>query len=131
MRSRCTASVSPGAAPSTKNGPVWGFPPSVTSSPAASYPEESTHQVCTVSPLATCSTGSCDPIVTWKCSGSKSCVAMRQHLREILVAAAAEADDDVRLLQLARASKRVRRLERRNDPFGARQNTEGIERLVV
>ena len=35
MRSKRTASVSPGSAPSTKNGPVCGLPPSVMSLPSA------------------------------------------------------------------------------------------------
>src|SRR4029453_8606334 len=130
-RSNWTASVSPGAAPSTKNGPVCGLPPSVICVSVWSQPPESTHHVRTVSPLSTRRTGSCEPIGMWKCVGSKSCVATRQHLLQVLVAAAAEADEDIRLFELARARERVRRLQCGDDPLGARQRAERVERFLV
>jgi hypothetical protein len=64
-RSSVTSRTSPGSAPSTKNGPVWGLPRAVTSSPVWSRPSASTVVVAIVSPLATRSTGSWEPIVVW------------------------------------------------------------------
>ena len=54
-----------------------------------------------------------------------------EHLGQVLVAAAAEADEDQLRVELARARERVRRLERRDDPLGAREVAERGERLLV
>ena len=50
---------------------------------------------------------------------------------EVLVAAAREAHDDQVGVEVVDAGERVCRLERRDDPLGARQAVEGRERLVV
>ena len=52
-RSKRTSSVSPGCAPSTKNGPVCGLPPGWICSRRWSRPPASTHHVSIVSPSAT------------------------------------------------------------------------------
>jgi hypothetical protein len=55
--SKRTASVSPGSAPSTKKGPVWGLPRSATRCLCWSWPRASMVVVSTVSPEAMWSTG--------------------------------------------------------------------------
>ena len=62
-RSKVTDNMSPGSAPSMWNGPVCGFPHSVTRLPEASAPALSTVVVITVSPGLIRRTGSCAPIV--------------------------------------------------------------------
>src|SRR6185295_11026720 len=74
---------------------------------------------------------SCEPSETWKTVGSKSCVATREHLLEILVAAPAEAYEHVCLVALTSPRQGVSRFERRDDPFGPRQRAERLERLPV
>src|SRR6185295_892557 len=59
----------------------------------------------------------------------RSCV--REDLGEILVTAAREADDDQLRGQAVDPRERMRRLERRDDPLGACEPPEGLERLVV
>src|SRR5689334_23353582 len=77
------------------------------------------------------STGSCEPSVTWKTVGSKSCVAVSQHLFQILVASAAEAHEHERLVELARPRQRMCRLESGDDPLAARELAKGLQRLLV
>src|SRR6266849_551446 len=55
----------------------------------------------------------------------------RQHLGEVLVAAAAEADEDQLRVELPGARERVRRFERGDDPLGACEVAERLERLRV
>ena len=57
MRSKRTASTSPGIALWTKNGPVCGLPPRTRVTPFSSAPPASTVVVCTVSPGQIVSTG--------------------------------------------------------------------------
>ena len=54
-----------------------------------------------------------------------------EGLGEVLVAAAREADDDQLRVEVVDPGQRVRRLERRDDPLGACEPPEGLERLVV
>src|SRR5207302_3281229 len=69
-RSKVTESMSPGSAPSTKNGPVCGLPRSVTCFPVASIPRASTVVVITVLPEAMVRTGACVPMEVWYTRGS-------------------------------------------------------------
>ena len=55
----------------------------------------------------------------------------REHLGEILVAAAREADDDELGVEVERARERVRALERGDDPLGLGEPVERGERLLV
>src|SRR5262252_2919753 len=76
MRTNVTTSVSPGSAPSTKNGPVCGFGPCATVLPFQSTPPASTVFVITRSPGLTCSTGGCAADHVLKnCVGTNVCVS--------------------------------------------------------
>ena len=56
---------------------------------------------------------------------------MCESLREVLVAAPAEADEDQVGVEVARAGEGMRRLERGDDPFRAREVAERGESLLV
>ena len=84
-----------------------------------------------MSPLATRRAGSCDPSDTWNTVGSNSCLATGEHLLEVLVAAAAQTHEHVRLVELARPRECVRRLERGDDSLASRQRAKRLERLFV
>ena len=57
--------------------------------------------------------------------------SLREHLGEVLVAAAGEADDDELGVELGDTRERVRRLERRDDALRSREPPERRERLFV
>src|SRR5436853_6637444 len=57
--------------------------------------------------------------------------SLGQNLGEVLVASSRQADEDQLGVELLRARERVRRLERRDDPLGARKAAERSECLVV
>src|SRR6266481_2947901 len=68
---------------------------------------------------------------TLRVSDTRTPLLHRQHLSEVLVATAAEPDEDQLRVELPGARERVRRLERGDDPLGAGEVAERLERLRV
>src|SRR5256714_4328599 len=58
-------------------------------------------------------------------------VSACEHLREVPVAAAGQADEDELRVQLPRAGEGVRGLQRRHDAFRSRRPPERGQRLLV